>query len=120
MTRNRSSAKSAGTRFETSIVTYLATHIDDRIERRRQSGNRDRGDVSGWRYGGQRIVAELKDYAGQIKAGTWVNEAEVERLNDDAGVGLVIAKRRGTADPGDQYVLLTLRDLVALLTNERP
>lgn len=120
MTRSRAAARAAGTRFETSIVGYLATHYDDVIERRRQSGSRDRGDVSGWRFAGRRIVAELKDYGGQIKAGPWLNEAEVERGNDSAHVGLVIAKRRGTTDPGDQIVLLTLRDLTCLLTGDRP
>lgn len=120
MTRNRASAKAAGTRHESNVVGYLADHYDDMIERRRQSGSRDRGDVSGWRFAGRRIVAELKDYGGRLQAGPWLNEAEIERLNDDAHVGLVIAKRRGTTDPGDQIVLMTLRDLVALTTGERP
>ena len=119
MSRTRASAKAAGTRFETSIAACLAEHLDDRIERRRQTGARDRGDLSGWRYGGQRVVAELKD-TSRITLGTWVNEAETERLNDDAGVGLVIAKRRGHGDPLDQCVVMTVRDLVSLLTGERP
>ena len=119
-TRSRASAKAAGTRFETTVARYLAEHVDDRIERRRMTGSRDRGDLSGWRFAGQRIVAELKDYGGRIAAGPWLNEAEVERGNDGAGVALVIAKRRGTTNPGDQIVLMTLRDLVALTTQERP
>ena len=120
MTRNRATAKAAGTRHESSIVAYLAEHVDDRIERRRQTGARDRGDISGWRYAGRRIVAECKDYGGRYQVGPWLTEAETERVNDDAAVGLVIAKRRGTTDPGDQVVICTLRDLVALLTGERP
>lgn len=120
MTRSRASAKAAGTRHESNVVAYLAEHIDDRIERRRQSGARDRGDVSGWRFNGQRIVAELKDYGGEIKVGPWLKEAEVERLNDDAGVGLVIAKRRGVTDPGEQIVLMTVRDLASLIQGARP
>jgi hypothetical protein len=120
MSRSRASAKAAGTRHESNVVTYLAAHYDDVIERRRQSGSRDRGDISGWRFAGRRIVAELKDYGGRVEVGTWLNEAEVERGNDDAHVGLVIAKRRGTTDPGDQIVLMTLRDLTCLLTGERP
>lgn len=120
MARNRASAKKAGTAFESLVVAYLAQHIDDRIERRRLSGAKDRGDLSGWRHAGMRLVAECKDYGGQIKAGPWLNETETQRLNDDAQIGLVIAKRRGTTDPGDQLVLLTLRDLVTLLTQERP
>lgn len=120
MTRSRASAKAAGTRFETSVVTYLALHLDDRIERRRLNGSRDRGDVTGLKYGGQRVVVEMKDYGGRVQVGPWLNEAEVERRNDDAGVALVIAKRRGHSDPADQMVLLTVRDLVSLLTQSRP
>lgn len=120
MSRTRATAKKAGTAFERLVADYLAKHVDDRIDRRVKTGASDKGDLSGWRFAGRRIVAELKDYGGQIKAGTWIAEAEVERGNDDAHVGLVICKRRGTTDPGDQYVLMTLRDLVALITGERP
>ncbi len=120
MTRTRASARAAGTRFESSIVGYLARELDDRIERRAKSGAKDRGDVSGVRHMGQRIVLELKDYGGRVQVGTWLGEAEVERGNDDAGVGLVICKRRGTTDPADQTVILTVRDLVSLLTGARP
>ena len=120
MTRNRSSAKQAGTKFETLVTRYLRTTLDDdRIERRRQGGNQDRGDISGLRHMGQRIVLECKDYGGQLKPGPWVEEAEVERLNDSAGIGIVVAKRRGTTAPGEQFVLMTLADLVALLTGSR-
>lgn len=119
MTRSRASAKTAGTRFESCIVGYLATHVSDVIERRSKTGAKDRGDVSGLRHLGARIVVECKDVA-TLRLGPWVNEAEIERGNDDAAVGLVIHKRKGKADPGDQYVTMTLRDLVALLTGDRP
>ena len=120
MARNRNSAKAAGTKFETLVTRYLRTTLDDdRIERRRQTGANDRGDISGLRHMGQRIVLECKDYGGQLKPGPWVEEAEVERLNDSAGIGIVVAKRRGTTAPGEQFVLMTLADLVALLTGSR-
>ena len=48
-----------------------------------------------------------------------MEETERERLNDDAGICIVVAKRRGTTAPGDQFVLMTLADLVALLTGNR-
>lgn len=67
-----------------------------------------------------RVVAELKEYGGRFNVGTWLGEAEIERRNDDAGIGLVIAKRRGTTDPGDQVVITTVRDLATLLTGNRP
>ena len=120
MSRNRKSARAAGQRFETLVTRYLrATLDDDRIERRRQGGNQDRGDISGLRHMGQRIVIECKDYGGRLMPGPWIEETERERLNDDAGVGIVVAKRRGTTAPGEQFVLMTLADLVALLTGSR-
>lgn len=118
MPRNRKSAREAGTRFERVIADHLAEHVDDRIDRRVKTGAKDRGDIGGWRFAGRRIVAELKDVT-KLNIGGWVREAEVERLNDDADVALVIHKRRGTQDPGDQYVTTTLRDLLCLLTGER-
>ena len=119
MTRNRKSAKNAGTSFETLVAAYLNEHIDDRIERRRQTGSKDRGDIAGLRHMGGRVVAEVKEYGGRLLPGPWLNEAEVERGNDDATAAFVVAKRRGTTRPGDQIVLMTLRDLVSLLTGER-
>lgn len=119
MTRTRSSAKQAGARFESQVAAYLAHALDDdRIERRRLGGKFDRGDVTGLRHMGGRIVVEVKDCA-RWTPGEWLNEAEVERTNDDALVGCVVAKRRGHGDPGDAVVLLTLRDLGALLTGVR-
>lgn len=120
MTRSRASAKKAGTAFESSVAAYLAEHIDDRIERRAKSGAKDRGDVSGVRSAhGHRVVVECKDVARTDLAG-WVAEAAAEAGNDDALVGVVVAKRRGKGDPGQQWVHMTLADLVALITGERP
>ena len=68
---------------------------------------------------GGRIVIEAKDYGGRLLPGPWINEAETERGNDDALAGLVIAKRRGTTRPGDQFVLMTVDELVSLLTGNR-
>lgn len=118
-TRNHRSARSAGTSFETSIAGCLARWVDDRIERRARNGSKDRGDISGLRHGGHRVVVECKNVRRFDLSG-WLAEAELERGNDDALVGLVIHKRIGKGQPLDQYVTLTVRDLVALLTGERP
>lgn len=121
MARNRKSAKGAGTWFESLVAGYLAETLnDDRIERRRQSGAKDRGDIASVRHLGQRVVIECKEYGGQVKVGPWLDEVDTERGNDDAGVGVVVAKRRGTRDPGEQVVMMTLTDLASLLTGERP
>lgn len=121
MTRNRRSAREAGTKFERSVADCLAEHVDDRIDRRPRRGAKDRGDIGGLRSPhDHRIVVEAKDNGGQIKAAAFVTQAEIERGNDDAIAGLSIVKRRGHSDPLDQYVLMTVRDLVAILIGTRP
>lgn len=119
MTRSRSSAKAAGARTERHVADYLAVALDDdRVDRRVKTGAKDRGDIGGLRVHGQRLVAEVKDVAKTDLPG-WTNEAHTEACNDDALVGVVIAKRRGTTDPGKYWVHMTLDDLLALITGQR-
>lgn len=121
MARSRKSAKSAGARFERVIADCLQKYISEFIDRRPKTGAKDKGDLGNVRTPqGKKVVAELKDYGGEFKVGPWLKEAETERINDDAHVGLVIAKRRGFSDPLDQVVFLTLRDYIALTTEVRP
>lgn len=120
MSRSRKSAKDAGTAFETSIAAYLAEHVDERIERRTKNGNKDRGDIAGLRHMQQRIVVECKQYGGRLEPVAWTQQAEIEAGNDDALAGIVAAKRRGTTDPSRQWVLMTMADLVALITGVHP
>lgn len=117
MSRTRASAKAAGSRFERQVADYLAEHVDDRIDRRVKTGAKDRGDIAGLRHLGQKIVVECKN-TSRINLGVWATEAEIQRGNDDAGVGLIIHKRHGKGQPGDQWVTLTLADFVALLTGQ--
>ena len=118
MTRTMRSAKAAGTRFETQVADYLAEHVDDRIERRTRHGAKDRGDVSGLRHMGERVVVECKSTARLDLAG-WAAEAETERGNDEAVAGLICHKRHGKGQPADQWVTCTLGELVALITGSR-
>lgn len=121
MTRNRASAKKAGSAFERLIADYLAEVLDDdRIDRRVKRGQDDRGDIGGVRSHGQRLVLECKDAGGQIKAGEWMREAHDEMANDSAVAAVVVAKRRGTTDPGSQWVMCTVRDFIGLITGQRP
>lgn len=119
-TRTNRSARAAGTRFERQIADWLAQHLDDRIDRRVKRGSKDRGDLSGIRtVMNGRVVAECKNTTRTNLAG-WIAEAETERGNDDAVAGVVISKRHGNANPGDQWVHMTLTDFVALITGSRP
>ncbi|MEC4834416.1 hypothetical protein [Mycobacteroides chelonae] len=119
--RNHRSAKSAGTRFERTVADYLAATLDDRIDRRVKTGNKDCGDIGGVRRSpcGSRIAIECKD-TSKIDLPQWTREAAVEAANDGALVGVVVHKRRGVTDPAQQWVALTLGDLVALLSGQRP
>ncbi len=116
MTRNRASAKKAGTAFESLVANFLAVRLaDDRIERRAKTGARDRGDIGGVRtIRGGRVVIECKDTA-RDSLPAWITEVEVERGNDDAVIGVVAHKRRGTANPADQFVSMTLETFALLL-----
>jgi len=118
--RSRATARKAGTSFERLIADHLAKHVDDRVDRRPKMGAKDRGDIANLRTShGHRIVVECKDTA-KIALGPWAGEAEVERLNDDALVGMIIHKRQGKGAPGLQWVTMTVDDLIALTTGERP
>lgn len=111
MTRNRRSAKDAGTRMEQAAASYLG------VERRTKRGAKDRGDLAGLFIRGHRVVAEVKSVA-TMALPAWLREAAVERDNDDATVGIVIHKRRGVDEvrrPGAQYVTMTLADFAWIL-----
>lgn len=118
MSRNQRTARKAGPSFERLVADYLAAHVDDRIDRRVKTGAKDRGDIAGVRHMGGRLVIECKNTT-RLNLGVWAGEAEVERGNDDALAGLVAHKRHGRGAAADQWVTLTLGDLVALLTGER-
>ncbi len=119
MTRNRKSAKAAGARTERLVADYLRAAMDNEfIDRKARTGSRDTGDVGGVRAHSQRVVVEVKDCA-RLDLPGWLREAETEAVNDAALCGVVVAKRRGVADPSKQFVVMELGHLVALITGER-
>ncbi|UAJ79977.1 hypothetical protein IT072_02550 [Leifsonia sp. ZF2019] len=111
--------KARGTAFETLITRALqdAFPDDDRIDRAPLRGAKDEGDIRGVRSPFGRVVIECKNH-NRLELAAWVDEAEVERGNADAIAGAVVHKRRGKGQALDQYVTMTVRDLVALLGGE--
>lgn len=108
-------SKQKGTAFERLIADgFSAAFDDDRIDRAPMRGTKDRGDIGGVRSPFGKVAVECKSVARLDLAG-WVGEAEVERGNLDAIAGVVVHKRRGKGRALDQYVTMTVRDLVALL-----
>lgn len=119
MNRSRASAKKAGSSFERLIADYLKEHLDDRIDRRVKTGAADKGDLANIRTkNNNRIVAELKNVM-KIALGPWIKEAEIERVNDNAHIGIVIHKRHGVSDPGQQWVTMTVDSLIKLMKDEK-
>jgi len=102
--------KKKGTAWESAIVGYLHDEGVDAAERRAAAGGKDRGDIAGIR----KVAIEAKSVK-TIHLGTFVDEAEVERVNDGADVAVVWIKRRGKVSPADGYVVLTGRGLLTLL-----
>jgi hypothetical protein len=58
-------------------------------------------------------VVECKNTA-TLSLAAWVKEAQQEAINDNALAGIVVHKRRGKADPLDQYVTMTMRELLLI------
>ena len=105
---NRSKAK--GTLWESAIVTFLNAYGWPHVERRTLNGANDRGDIAGI----PGVVIEAKSVKS-ITLGAFIDEAEKERKNDKADIGVAWIKRRGrtTADYG--YVAMDGATFVYLL-----
>lgn len=109
MVRNRSSAKRAGSSFEQQVADYLSCVLgDQRIERRVKRGNKDRGDIAGVMLHGERVVIECKAES-TITLWSYLEEAEVERGNDDAVLGVVVVKVPHRGEKGTPWQLVAMR-----------
>lgn len=106
------SAKAKGREAENGLVALLQASGWPYAERRRQSGSRDRGDITGI----PKVVLEVKSGA-RINLAGWLKETEVERLNDRAIYGALVIKLRGVgaSRAGEWPVLLPLSQFLQLL-----
>lgn len=104
--------------MEIESAKYLRKHVDENIIHKRTSGRRDTGDLANLRIYGSRITVEVKNVA-TMALPAWIREAEVERGNDDGVAGIVIHKKRGSKKMEEQYVTMTLADLVAIINGNR-
>lgn len=121
MGRNLKSAKAAGARFE----RLIADHLDARlyglhVDRQVKTGSRDSGDIAGVHLAGRRIAIECKNVT-RMDLPKWTREAHTEAGNIGGAAGLVIHKRHGRSKPEDQWVTMTVTDLVTIINlfNER-
>lgn len=111
-TRNRQSAKAAGRFFENQVAHFLRD-VHPHVERRRQAGAKDRGDlINTWPWTIECKNEKSIDLAGGCE------EAKAELANDGrTRWWALIIKRRNRA-VWQSYVVMDLdqfRDLMALL-----
>lgn len=105
-----SKAKAKGTAWETDIVRLLRESNWPNAERRTMSGTNDKGDINLH----PKVVIEAKNH-GTLKFSEWLAEAEAERINADAHIGVVWAKRRGKAKAEDGYIVMDADTFLFLL-----
>ncbi|MFH9977915.1 hypothetical protein ACH4ND_01380 [Streptomyces sp. NPDC017179] len=109
-----SRSKAKGTAAETAVVRFLQAAGFVQAERRTLNGVKDRGDIAGV----PGVVIEVKNCARQ-ELPAWVAEAELERDNDRASLGVVWHKRRGKSDPGDWFVSMSGHQFAELLREQQ-
>lgn len=105
-------AKQKGTSFETALVNWFGQQGIG-AQRLPLTGNKDRGDVAVPEWG---LNIEAKN-CRQLALSQWVAEADAETLNAGRPV-VVVAKRVGKSDPGEAYVIMPLRRLFRLLSEQ--
>ena len=121
MGRNLRSAKAAGSRFERLIADYLNDRLYGlNVDRQVKTGARDAGDIAGVHLAGKRVAVECKNVT-RMDLPKWTREAHTEAGNIGAAVGVVVHKRHGNGRPEDQWVTMTVTDLVTIINlfNER-
>lgn len=106
-----SKQKQKGTDGENAVVEAL-TRAGFTVERRALSGINDKGDIAGLKD----VVIEVKkhdSYAGKLAG--WVDEADVERRNAKATVGVVWHRRKGKGKAEEWFVTMSGDQFLYLL-----
>ncbi|MGQ5576713.1 hypothetical protein [Streptomyces sp. ECR3.8] len=102
--------KAKGSAWERAIVEHLRAAGWPFAERRLAGAVKDRGDIAGV----VGVVIEAKNTA-RARLPEWIAEAEIERQNDGAWLGVVWHKRIGKASAADGYVTMTGAQFTTLL-----
>lgn len=101
---SRAYAKAKGREAETRVAQAYREDGYTEADRRVRNGKFDRGDIGGVPCVATEVKAEAS-YAGKLSG--WLAEAEAERQNAGAALGVVWHKRKGTTDPREWYVTMT-------------
>lgn len=97
----QSYSKVKGREWETACARYAEDVTKMLVERRRLNGAQDRGDLAGI----PDVVFECKAERS-YKLPEWMREAERERINDGADLGVVWAKQNGKTDAAEGFIIM--------------
>lgn len=105
-------SKTKGRAWESAVVQYLNQNGFPYAERRRLNGVQDRGDIAGF----PGLVIEAK-HERSYKLPEWIREAERERVNDNAELGVVWARQNGVPFAGSGFVIMSGDMFLRILKN---
>lgn len=117
-----SRARQKGTEMESGVEKYLQERFNDTegtIHRAALHGAKDLGDIFGLWWRGRKVVVEVKN-CRKFEPKEWLRQAEVERGNADAEIGVVVfhVNGIGLGNMGQQGVLMTLETFCKLIGGE--
>lgn len=97
MARSRSSAKKAGTQFETELSKKLTEELGMPVARMPKSGSLDKGDIHGVFHKGLPVAIECKNPGKKspLTVSEWWKETEAESNNIGSGKGILVIRRYG-------------------------
>lgn len=103
-------SKQKGSQAERDVARWLNQHGYPYAERSYGAGRPDDvGDIDGI----PGLCIEVKNHK-TLALAAWLNELEVEVENARASHGVLVVKRRGRADPGNWYAIMTLQNWTEL------
>ena len=105
-----SASKQKGTAFENNTVDGFRAAGFYNVERRALHGTNDQGDLAGI----PGVVIQCKNDKRHDLSG-WLRELYAQMDNANADLGAIVFKKKGTTDPGRQYVLTDAAMFMQLL-----
>lgn len=108
--------KQKGDRAERAVVEWLHALGYTSAHRIRAGSPDDIGDIELGDLG--KIVIEVKD-RGKVDLPAWIRKLRIQKENKKAHLGIIIVKKRGSADPFDWAFVLDAHSFVNVLETRR-
>lgn len=114
-----SKQRQKGTAFETAAARHFSEQLGVDVRRNPLMASLDQGDLFGVKARGKHFCVECKNES-TYKLAEWMTELEREMTHSDTDVGCVLFHRRGVGltNMGQQYVLMTLDQLIRLIKED--